>query len=460
VSDTNSSELTSIAGLIARSVRARLMLLLMLGITVMWLVTAGAMYGEARRSAERLFDHEVEGTAKLLLGIAEHELFEEHEQPAELGVGALGAAGQDIAYQLLDGSGRVLTRSPLAPAQRMATPGVHAAEAEINGEQWRVISEWSPGGELAVLIGETHERRDREGRTLALRMVLPFVVGLPLVAIFSWMMISRGLRPIEAVTRQLSGRAPHDLQPLTVNEAPREILPLVVEINRLFRRVHDAFTSEKRFTSDAAHELRTPLAAIRAQAQVALRAAVPEEQAAALRQLIAAVDRATHLIDQLLLLARLDPGGAGFEQSLVDLEQVADLAIAEVRPAAEARNVQVEHRTEHCEVIGNTSALRVLIRNLLDNAVRYSAEGGRVQVLVRRNGRTAFLEVADSGPGLTEEQRERVFDRFYRGQRAVQPGSGLGMSIVKRVAELHDATIQLGPGIDGSGLGVTVRIPI
>lgn len=436
------------------------MLLLMVGIIVMWLVTAGAMYGEARRSAERLFDHEVERTATLLLGIAEHELFEEHEPPEELGVGALGAAGEQMAYQLFDHSGRLLTRSPLAPKERMGKLGAHAVESIINGEQWRVINEWSPGGQLEVLIGEAHERRDREGRTLALRMVLPFVVGLPLVAILSWMMISRGLRPIEAVTRQLSGRAPHDLQPLTLNEAPREILPLVVEINRLFRRVHDAFTSEKRFTSDAAHELRTPLAAIRAQAQVALRAAAPEEQAAALRQLIAAVDRATHLIDQLLLLARLDPGGAGFEQSLVDLEQVASIVIAEVRDAAEARHVRIEQHTERCEVIGNTSALRVLVRNLLDNAIRYSAEGGRVQVLVRRNGRAAFLEIADSGPGLTDEQRERVFDRFYRGLGTLQPGSGLGMSIVKRVAELHDATIQLGPGLDGIGLGVTVRIPI
>ncbi len=436
------------------------MLLLMLGTSVMWFLTAEALYQEARRSAERLFDQEVERTATLLLAIAEHELFEEREPPEELSRGALGIAGERMAYQLFDGDGRLLTRSPLAPPQRMSAAGTHAAEASFAGAQWRVIEEWSPDRRLEVLIGETHERRDREGRRLAARTVLPFVIGLPVVAIFFWLTISRSLRPIEAVTRQLSGRAPHDLQALTIAEAPREILPLVVEINRLFRRVQDAFTSEKRFTSDAAHELRTPLAAIRAQAQVALRAQGSGEQPAALRQLIAAVDRATHLIDQLLLLARLDPGGAGFEQSLVSLEQVADLVVAEVSNAAEARQVRIEVRTEHCEVIGNTSALRVLLRNLMDNAIRYTSEGGRVRLLVHRQGRFGLIEISDSGPGLSDEQRERVFDRFYRGQGVLQPGSGLGMSIVKRVVELHDAHIQLGPGIDGAGLGVAVRIPL
>jgi two-component system sensor histidine kinase QseC len=460
VSATGSSEFLGIAGLKPRSLRGRMMLLLMLGIAAMWVVTASAMYREAHRSAERLLDEELERTARLLLALAEHELVEEKESPLELRAGVFGSAAQPFAYQLFDQERHLLARSALAPEKPMVEGAGGLADVQLNGSRWRVVAIRDQPGGLEVQMGETYAKRTQQGSRLALRLTLPFAVGFPLVAIFAWLLITRGLQPIAAVTQQVSGRAPHDLQPLTLAAAPREILPLMIEINRLFRRIEEALAGEKRFTGDAAHELRTPLAGLRAQAQLALRVTTPDEQNTALRHVIAGVDRVAHLIDQLLVLARLDPAGAPFEQELVELGPIAAAAVDELRETAAARHISIEQHLEPTEVIGNSGALGVMVRNLLDNAVRYTPEGGRVRLAIRPQGSAGLISVSDTGPGLTAEQRERVFDRFYRGRGTRQPGSGLGMSIVKRVAELHDATVELGDGIDGSGLGVTVRIPV
>lgn len=437
-----------------------MMLLLMLGIAAMWVVTATAMYREAHRSAQRLLDEELEHTAHVLLALAQHELVEEQESPLELRAGVFGSAAQPFAYQLFDGERHLLMRSALAPEKPMVEGEEALADVQLGNARWRVVTVRDQPDRLEVQLGEPYERRTQQGSRLALRLTLPFAVGFPLVAIFAWLVITRGLGPIAAVTEQVSGRAPHDLQPLTLAAAPREILPLMIEINRLFRRIEDALAGEKRFTGDAAHELRTPLAGLRAQAQLAFRATTPEEQNAALRHVIAGVDRVAHLIDQLLVLARLDPGAAPFEQELVELGPIAAAAVDELREPAATRQIVIEQQIEPAEVIGNGAALGVMMRNLLDNALRYTPQGGRVRLTIRPQGTAGLITVSDTGPGLTPEQRERVFDRFYRGRGTRQPGSGLGMSIVKRVAELHDATVDLGAGIDGAGLGVTVRIPV
>jgi two-component system OmpR family sensor kinase len=246
---------------------------------------------------------------------------------------------------------------------------------------------------------------------------------------------------------------------------------LVHALNGLLARLNRALGAQRAFIADAAHELRSPLTAVHLQAQLAERAASDAERAAALAELRAGLERATHLVEQLLTLAREEPGVSERPFAPVNLDELARHVIAEYAPIAAARHVDlgmVDRNGPDSDAVisGDAAGLRALLSNLVDNAVRYTPAGGRVDVALRREQGDAVLSVRDSGPGIPESERARVFDRFYRLPEAGAAGiagSGLGLAIVKRVAERHDAAVALGPGLGqpgGEGLGVTVRLPM
>jgi len=251
------------------------------------------------------------------------------------------------------------------------------------------------------------------------------------------------------------------LEPLSEAALPSEVRPLVHALNGLLERLDHALVAQRSFIADAAHELRTPLTAVHLQAQLAERATSDAERAAALSELKGGLERATRLSEQLLALAREEPGVSERAPVSVDLGASARGIVADLAPLAAAKNIDLG-LSEHpgVQVRGDADAIATLISNLLDNAIRYTPLSGRVDVAVSSKDDAAALAVCDNGPGIAPEERERVFDRFYRGAAAhAARGSGLGLAIVRRIGERHGATVELGPGIDGKGLGVTVRFP-
>jgi signal transduction histidine kinase len=314
-------------------------------------------------------------------------------------------------------------------------------------------------------LAKIHEHEERHGRDEArdeLRheldehfieaLLTPLLFGLPLLGGWIWLATWRGLRPLDEIAVELGTRAPERLDPVVPAAAPREIRPLLEALNNLFGRVGQALDNERRFTADAAHELRTPLAAITTQAQVAARARDAAERDHALAQLTTSARRASHLVEQLLTLARLDPA-AGLPMSELRLDTLAAEVCADHGAAALEKNVALElSAPAPVTVAGNDAMLRILLRNLLDNAVRYTPAGGKVGVGVTAD----TLAVSDSGPGIPADQRANALRRLHRLAGQEIEGSGLGLSIVARIAELHNARLDLADGIGQPGL--TVRL--
>ena len=300
-------------------------------------------------------------------------------------------------------------------------------------------------------------RRDM-ARALALRTLAPLAFMAPLLVLIVWWGVSRSLAPVERVRRQLAQRQADDLSPVNDAQLPDEVQPLVGELNLLFERVQRAFDAQQHFVADAAHELRSPLVALRLQLQGLQRAGDDAARAAATERLSSGIDRATRLVEQLLTLARQEASTVTTEP--VDLRAIAPLALADVAPAAQARGMDMGLLDSDAAIVpGNAEALRMLARNLLDNAIKYTPPGGQVDLQVRRAGDHAVLTVEDSGPGIAPEHRERAMQRFVRTTAAEDgaPGSGLGLAIVQAIAQAHGATVQLDASPRLGGLRVTVR---
>ncbi|HLF67355.1 MAG TPA: ATP-binding protein, partial [Gammaproteobacteria bacterium] len=276
-----------------------------------------------------------------------------------------------------------------------------------------------------------------------------------------WIIVGSGLDSIKRVADEISHRAPTHLNPVDIKAIPKEIQPLIDELNRLFSELHEAFEREKRFAADAAHELKTPLAALRAQTQVAMRAHSDGQRLEALQKLITGVDRSAHVVQQLLTMSRMVPEATLPDFSQVNLRKIAAEVIAEIAPKALEKNTEIELVIPKFKPLikGSPMALNILIRNLIDNAVRYTPYGSKIQVSLLSYRNKTQLIVADDGPGIPEELRQRVFERFFRviGNRA--QGSGLGLGIVKQIADLHHATVQLDVPEWGKGLEVVISFP-
>jgi two-component system sensor histidine kinase QseC len=327
-----------------------------------------------------------------------------------------------------------------------------------DGASWRVFS--TPGAEpdIQIHVGERIDARRDILRAVLRGMLLPLALALPLLALALWWAVRRGLRPVRQLSRLLGQRQPQALEPVVLDQLPAEMRPLVAELNSLFERIEQLLTAERRFTADAAHELRTPIAAIRAQAQVALGAGRDEAQRTqALHHTLAGCDRATHLVEQLLQLARLEQGSAA-SASLLDLSALAQQVAAELAPQAlAAQQTLALDAPTRCEASGTETLWRMLLRNLLDNALRYSPPGARIRVAVANEATGVRLTVEDSGPGLSEAQIARLGERFFRVLGSEQPGSGLGWSIVRRVAQVLGARVEVTRSPELGGLRVVVN---
>jgi len=286
---------------------------------------------------------------------------------------------------------------------------------------------------------------------------------IPILAVLIWIVVGRALRPLQALSRDVRARSASDLAALPFGGLPDEVRPLVSSLNDLLQRLQRAIESQGQFVADAAHELRTPLTAVQLQLQVLQRAESQPERDAALERLGEGIRRSTHLVQQLLTLARQEPGSAAPEKESVDLRALAERVAADFEPLARDKTIDLKLDLRAAVVPGEAEGLRVMLNNLVENAIRYTPAGGQVGLIVHRDDAEATVEVDDTGPGIPEDQRARVFDRFYRATRSdsssESEGSGLGLAIVKRVVDRHSGRIELRTGSSGIGLAVVVRLP-
>lgn len=435
------------------SLRRRLFIFLIALMAAQWAIMSIGSFLDADHEIDEIFDAQLTQSAHVLLASADADL-------DDLGVAAMGIQydhGRDIAFQVW-GNGKLLLHSTGAPVEPMTARQQGYSDVQIQGAQWRVFSQRDIRHGLEIQVGEKYAIRHNLARVIALRMIVVALIGLPMLVFLIRVGVDKGLKPLQRVATELRSRAPEHLEPLGTATAPAEALPLIEALNTLLAQVEGTLEHERRFTADAAHELRTPLAALRAQAQVALRAKEDSVRTRALGQVMQGVDRATHLINQLLTLARFDPEADKNLWTLVDLRKIAVEVVSEMVPSGVAKGIEVGLASEvSCKIRGDGGALGILLRNLVDNAVRYSPQGGKVTVRIEKSPDGCILEVADTGPGITPEIQERVFERFYRGLGSGADGSGLGLSIVRRIAQLHGASVTLDQPAIGTGLQVAVR---
>jgi two-component system, OmpR family, sensor histidine kinase QseC len=432
------------------SIKRRVLLLVLGAVALVWAITAGVVYFDARHEINEVLDGHLAQAASLIISQTAREVSEAESMHAPV----LHRDSRRVAFQIWD-RGVLKLHSGNAPDEPLARRDDGYSDTVVQGKRWRVFSSRDPHSGLIVQVGERDDVRKELARDVALNLLHPLIYALPLLGLLLWLAISRAMRPLDEVAGAVSARDPGNLAALAVPQAPREVAPLLDALNRLFARIESSIAGEKRFTADAAHELRTPVAAIRAQAQVARGAVTDDERTRALDNVIAGCDRAAHLVDQLLMLARVDQS-AETAPAECSLRNAAADALSDVAAYSIAKGVRLElapGEDEH--VAGHGALLRVMLRNLVDNAVRYSHAGTRVIVAVERKDAQAAVTVADEGPGIPADERERVFERFYRGLGSGVEGTGLGLSIVKRIADIHGASVVLSQQA-GKGLAVTV----
>jgi two-component system OmpR family sensor kinase len=418
----------------APSLRRQLLWLVLAAIALVSVLQAGSAYRSALREADGLFDEHLRELARSVSQGASPQAF-------------------DLQVQIWGPDGVQVFRSP-KPLPSQVLLGF--SDVEVEGTHYRVYALQTP--QQTIQVAQDRDARESRARGLALRAIAPVALLAPLLMAAVWFLITRSLAPVERMRRQVAARPAEDLSALPETGLPEEVLPLVQELNLLFDRVRLAFDAQRHFVADAAHELRSPLAALKLQAQ-ALHRADDTSREAALRRLEAGIERAIRLVSQMLLLARAESDAATAPQP-VDLQQLARDAVAEVLPQARERGIDLGLEDGPAATVqGQPEPLQLLLRNLLENAVKYTPEGGRVDISIERDAAGASLLVEDSGPGIPDADRERVFDRFYRTPDAAAPGSGLGLAIVRTIATRHGATVALDRSARLGGLRVRVRFP-
>lgn len=430
--------------------------MLLATVAATWLATAAVSYLGARHRVSELLDAHLAQSAALLVAQAGTELEEIDTEHAPL----LHKYGRRVAFQIWERGTVLRLHSVGAPPERLSPRADGFSDATVDGRPWRVFSSWDPEHRFLIQVAERTETRERIAAGIGLNLLLPLLVAVPVLGLLVWLSVARGTRPLLTLGSEVARRDPLNLAPLSVADPPSEIAPLVASLNRLFERVATSIGHERRFTADAAHELRTPIAAVKAQAQVARAATGAAERRRALDMAILGCDHAAHLVEQLLTLARLEPAQALARNEVCDLRAVARDAAADIAPVALARHVEIElAEGPPAPVAGDAALLAVLVRNLVDNAVRYSPAGALVRVGLEREGAGVRLTVTDQGPGVAAEDLARLGQRFFRIAGTEEPGSGLGLSIVQRIAELHGASVLFEPGPQAKGLRVSVVFP-
>ncbi|MDO9314070.1 MAG: ATP-binding protein [Burkholderiaceae bacterium] len=443
-----------------RSLQGRL-LWLSLGLVVsVWLVTAVLTWFDVRYELDELLDGHLAQAAALLI-VQQGDEIEEEDHAVD--APTLHRYAPKVAFQVFH-EGRLAMRSANAPVTPMIGAGASFQTGfrtvQIDAVDWRVFAARGAERDVQVYVGEQVSSRASILWAVLRSTLWPMVVALPFLALALGWAVHRGVAPLRRLGVTLASRQPQVLDPVVVDGAPSEMAPMVDALNSLFVRIGELMESERRFTADAAHELRTPISAIRMQAQVAQGEADEALRRHALAATVEGCDRATRLVEQLLTLSRLEAGAAAVGQP-VELGALIRSVASDLAPQAIHKQQTIEvDAAEPARVRGDALLMAVLARNLIDNAIRYSPARGTVQVTLAHQGDRVRLTIDDSGPGMSEPDLLRLGERFFRVIGSGQAGSGLGWSIVRRIAAVHRATVEVGRSTALGGLRVTVDWPI
>jgi len=436
---------------LTHSLRGRLLWYLLAAITIAAVAQASIAYRTALQDADQIFDYHMQQMALSLrsrVPLTSAEAADNVETPL--------SGSDDMVVQVWSPDGvQVFKSASHARLPQRAVLGFSNVRA--NGTTYRIFSIQTDN--QTVQVAQDLAVRRSMASNLAFRTLGPIAVMMPILMVVVWWVVSGSLDPVSRVRRQVASRQADDLSPVSESGLPDEVRPLVQELNLLFGRVRTAFDAQQNFVADAAHELRTPLAALKLQTQSLERADSPEARQVAVGRLSAGIERATRLVEQLLVLARQEANAA--PRQAVDMAGIARRAVADLVGVAQARDIDLGlQRADAAEVQGQADALTILLRNLVDNAIKYTPSGGTVDVSVLMEGRAVTVLVEDSGPGIPAEERERVFDRFYRVPGSDAAGSGLGLAIIKSIAERHGAKLTLGESARLGGLEAKVTFPV
>jgi len=439
----------------------RLLVLLTVTTTALWLVVSVSIYQVARRQSDQMFNDALGETGRLVLAVAQHEM-------AEHGIDYAGklldvanlVEVRSLVFQIWNAQGTLLYRSADAPLHLLTTVDEGWLNISQHGVVYRTLVLWNDEHTMQLQIADSLDRRNDVVNQTVRQLIVFGVVFLPATLFLIGWIVARSCAPLGRLGHVVALRSEQSLSDVALENVPREVAPLIRAINVLLARIRTALRHERRFTADAAHELRTPLAALRAHAQVLQGARSAEEAQEAAHDIMIGVDRARRMVDQLLVLARVDQTDLLRVPATVDLAELCQHQADENQFTAMQRGITVELDLASACVSGDVEELNILARNLVDNALRYTPEGGRVRLACGMRDGRPYLSVHDSGVGIAVDERDRVFERFYRVNRVETAhafGSGLGLSIVQRLVQQYDAVIDIEAGLDGKGVGFVVR---
>ena len=466
------------------SIRRALLMSIIAVSTLLLLIAAALSYRAGLQEAGELFDAKLAHSSRVLLSLTDAPLAELPERPPgavadtpmviSVWHGTVGGGIADIAdmaqpgghayetklsFQVRDSHGVLLLRSDSGPSRRLAPLVPGFADVEIDGEHWRTFTLKSPLGRW-YQSGELSAIREEIAEEIALGTLLPLLAAVPLLALFVWIAVDWACRSLVRVSDAVEQRSPDHLEPIHLDRVPREIQGIVKSVNGLIARLDAALARERRFTADAAHELRTPLAALKVHAYNLRHAATAIERDQSQSHLDAGIQRMERLVAQMLTLSRMENGTAPLSRRRIDLAAVLERHCRDYAASGIADGKRLHLSTEPVTVHGDELALDALVRNLLDNALRHTPHGGEVIAHAGRNDGDAEIVIEDSGPGIPEAARQRVFERFHRELGTKTEGSGLGLSIVTQALHLHQGRIALDASPKLGGLRVIVTLPI
>ena len=442
-----------------KSIRGFLVTILLAIVTLANFAAAVRGYLGSMDEAERLFNQRMLQQVDLLNYTLPQSLAQTSERSEPLLFPARTFATEEsLEFQWVSANGKLLARSSAVPDQVVVPLEEGFRFVNFHSYRWHILVTPSADKSSWFIVAERADQRYRLAESMILQAVYPMVLAIPIIGLIIWWVLGVGLKPVTNLARELRQREATDLHSLNQQNMPAELVQLAQSANDLLRRLDASFAREKRFSGDAAHELRTPIAALKIHCENLLNELNPAP--ASVMKLKQGIERMSYLVEQILLLNRTAPDHFMGAFETVNLTQLAKLAIVDQSEALELKNHQIEFNGDDCWVSGDRAALTSLLNNLLSNAIKYTPNGGQIAVNTWLRGRDVVLEVMDNGPGIPDSERARVFDRFYRlgGDRhnSKTPGCGLGLSIVQQVVDLHAAHIALTQSRLGHGLLVMV----
>jgi two-component system sensor histidine kinase QseC len=439
------------------SLKTRLLRNLLFSLVVVWAATLVLGYFVTERTLNRELDAQLKQIAQSLVeGAASDitsDLMSETTIERTHDESIVQREGKNFEFQIWRDD-KMIRFSGNAPKETLSQSDGYS-QNQIGEKKWRVFS--TPQGNSKVMVGQDLDIRKDLIHGMILSSLWPMIVAVPFIVLILWLSVNFALRPLSLLASAIGKRSPKELSKIALRDIPQEVAPVIESLNSLFVLVEQALEREREFADNAAHELRTPLAGIKAQTEAGLLSKSENEKNESLQSINSGVDRASKMVTQLLALARLEPENLRSSFSAVNLNSLVKRVISKLTPQALLNNIDMGLEANDSFLIrGDVDSLEVLISNLLDNAIRYSPPSGKIDIFLKLQDSTTVMIVEDQGQGISEEDRERVFNRFVRLGGSQGEGSGIGLAVVKRIADLHHAQIVLEVPSSHKGLKVTV----